>query len=84
MVNLEGTLWWSLQRESRQLLLLNTLRVRTHCLSYLNSEMMNHPLRLPVALRALSLSATQAAGLALVTGLTQLDQHVGTFTSSIL
>lgn len=60
MVNLEGTLWWSLQRESRQLLLLNTLRVRTHCLSYLNSEMMNHPLalQLPVALRALSLSAT--------------------------
>lgn len=60
MVNLEETLWWSLQRESRQLLLLNTLRVRTHCLSYLNSEMMNHPLRLPlaVALRALSLSAT--------------------------
>lgn len=80
MVNLEETLWWSLQRESRQLLLLNTLRVRTHCLSYLNSEMMNHPL--PVALRALSLRLQAHWSLV---GLAQLDQHVGTFsTSSIL
>lgn len=84
MVNLEETLWWSLQRESRQLLLLNTLRVRTHCLSYLNSEMMNHPLPLAVALRALRLSLRLQAHWSLV-GLAQLDQHVGTFsTSSIL
>lgn len=82
MVNLEETLWWSLQRESRQLLLLNTLRVRTHCLSYLNSEMMNHPL--PVALRALSLRLQAHCQWSLV-GLAQLIQHVGTFsTSSIL
>lgn len=83
MVNLEGTLWWSLQRESRQVLLLNTLRVRTHCLSYLNSEMMNHPLATAVPVPEPQCNLNPGCSWSLV-GLAQLDQHVGTFTSSIL